>query len=102
MHTGEPRRLDYLLSRRVLAKARDIFSDRAVKQFNVLRKVSNRLGERLRRVMRDQRLIKADFAARSRPGAYEGAHQGRLAATTRSNDAERVAGLDLKRHARHG
>ena len=101
MHAGELGGFDHLLGCRVLAEARDVLADRAVEELDALRQVADRIGKGLGRILCDQRLVEADFAARRRPGADEGAHQGRFAAAARPDDAEGVAGLDLEGHAAH-
>ncbi len=91
MHAGEPGGLDNIVGGRFLAEARDIFGDRPVEQLDRLRQMADGVCQGLGRVVRDHRLVEADFSARRLPGPDEGAHQGRLAAAARSDDAERIA-----------
>ena len=78
VHAGQPGGLDDLSVVASLRKRAMFSRDGAVEQLDALRQVADRVGERLGRILRDQRLVEADLAAGRRPGADEGAHQGDL------------------------
>ena len=72
----------------VLVEAADVFGNRAVEQFDVLRQIADVAAERLDVPLLERRLVEADRAAQRRPGADEGAHQRRLAGRARPDHAQ--------------
>ena len=80
----------------VLVEAADVFGNRPVEQFDVLRQIADVAAERLDIPLLERGLVEPDRAAQRGPGADEGAHQRRLAGRARPDHAQSGTRLQLE------
>ena len=74
----------------------DVVLDRRIHQADFLRKIADMLADLLLAPLRQISAVQPDAAAQHRPDAGERAHHRGLSAGAGSDDAERLAGLELE------
>ena len=77
-------------------EAGDVLLDGGIEQRHVLRQIADEAAQRFLVPLRQLGIVEPDAAAQHRPDARQGPHQRGLAAAARTDDAERLAGLQLE------
>ncbi len=98
MHAGDARGFDDFVDLEI-AEAGDVVGDRAGKQFNVLRQVTDVLTELQGIPLAQVEAVDLDGSGRHRPHADNPAHKARLAGGARADDAQGCSRLQGEGHA---
>src|ERR1700720_3987048 len=96
MRAGGPRCLQDALGRSLQIESRDLNSDAALEQFDILRQIADMLAQRVGRPMLEGRVVELDFAAKPRPDPNQRPCQRRFARSTRTDDPNSLTTSQLE------
>src|SRR6202051_280692 len=98
MRAGGSWRLQDPLGRSLQIESRDIDSDAALEQFDILRQIADMLAQRVGRPMLERRVVELDLAAKPRPDPNQRPCQRRFARSTRTDDPDSLTTLQPERN----